>query len=118
MTDLGKICRNVENNIKDCHAVFLESNHDKKMLKEGPYPKFLKERIRGKGGHVSNKEAVSAVLQSDNENLKHLILSHLSENNNTPKKALESFSVLKENKKINAKISISGRYKPTKIFEV
>ncbi len=117
MTDVGEACRNVKKNIKDSDFLLLEANHDLEMLEKGFYPDFLKRRIKSSKGHLSNKEAALTVLEYANENLKHVLLSHLSENNNTEEKVLQEFQLLKERKDLNAKIDISSR-QPTKLFKV
>ena len=62
----------------------LESNYDPDMLANGPYPEFLKERIEGPGGHISNFEAAEVLKSSATKRMKWACLAHLSEDNNTP----------------------------------
>ena len=57
MTDIGSVCENVSGYFSKCHAVFLESNYDDDMLTNGRYPEYLKQRIRGTHGHLSNAQA-------------------------------------------------------------
>ena len=87
-TDLGYVTEEVANAIKDCHTLYIESNHDVEMLKRGPYPYFLKERILSMTGHISNKECAALAVQLAQRKTKNFILAHLSEQNNTPSKAL------------------------------
>lgn len=87
-TDMGYMNRRLLRNLLGCRTVLLESNHDLKMLAEGPYPYYLKERIAGEKGHLSNRTAaISAVLLAEYGTEK-LLLGHLSQENNTPAKAL------------------------------
>ncbi|MFZ5998674.1 MAG: MBL fold metallo-hydrolase [Nitrospirota bacterium] len=88
MTDLGHVFDGMVNVMPTLDAVFIESNYDPEMLKHGPYPAFLKKRIEGEGGHISNKEAAELLLTG--KRLKWACLSHLSEQNNYPKLALET----------------------------
>ena len=86
-TDLGHRFAGIETWISDLDGLYLESNYDPTMLAEGMYPSWLKRRIRGKGGHLSNFEAAELVRDTA-EQLQFLILSHLSENNNEPELAM------------------------------
>src|SRR6185436_15468757 len=61
-TDIGLPCENVIHHFQQCHAAFLEANYDEKMLEEGSYPYYLKQRIQGDKGHLSNKQALELFL--------------------------------------------------------
>jgi phosphoribosyl 1,2-cyclic phosphodiesterase len=87
LTDLGHAFPGLPETLATLDAVFLESNYDEEMLARGPYPPALKARIRGPGGHLSNEEAAALMATSGN-NLRWACLAHLSEQNNTPEKAL------------------------------
>lgn len=86
-TDLGHPFRALTDWFPDLDAAYLESNYDPEMLERGSYPEFLKHRIRGSGGHLSNREAADLVERFGSPRLKWLALSHLSEENNTPQLA-------------------------------
>ncbi len=88
LTDLGHVFKELFPVIASLDAVFIESNYDPEMLSNGPYPAFLKKRIQGPEGHLSNREAAE-LLQSGHK-LKWACLSHLSEKNNTPAVALKT----------------------------
>lgn len=88
MTDLGHVFDGLEQTITTLDGVFMESNYDPTMLAEGPYPAFLKRRIKGPGGHLSNIE--SAELLRSGGRLKWACLAHLSEQNNHPELALRT----------------------------
>jgi phosphoribosyl 1,2-cyclic phosphodiesterase len=83
-TDIGGNCENVIHNFKECHAAFLEANYDEEMLDKGRYPYFLKNRIRGGHGHLSNKQALALFVEHKPSYMSHLFLSHLSKDNNCP----------------------------------
>lgn len=83
-TDIGGHCEHVANNFKQCHAAFLEANYDEEMLNSGSYPYFLKNRIRGGNGHLSNKQALELFKMNKPSYMSHLFLSHLSKDNNCP----------------------------------
>src|SRR6267154_2864449 len=83
-TDTGRHCEHLVKSFQQCHAAFLESNYDEVMLETGSYPQHLKDRIRKGFGHLSNKEALQLFLTHRPPFMSHLILSHLSANNNRP----------------------------------
>jgi phosphoribosyl 1,2-cyclic phosphodiesterase len=87
-TDLGHVFEELVSVIASLDAVFLESNYDPLMLAKGSYPPFLKKRIEGPEGHISNKEAAQLLLAG--KRLKWACLAHLSKNNNHPTVALET----------------------------
>lgn len=83
-TDIGVPCQPLIDHFSQCHAAFLESNYDEQMLEQGRYPTYLKQRIRGGKGHLSNQQALSLFLAHKPAGLKHVLLSHLSKENNNP----------------------------------
>jgi phosphoribosyl 1,2-cyclic phosphodiesterase len=87
-TDLGYVSSELFSIASTLDALFIESNYDPSMLDNGPYPVFLKERIKGPEGHLSNID--SAELIQAGTRLKWACLSHISDNNNSPEKALET----------------------------
>ena len=112
MTDIGLKCSNVIAHIKDADAIFLESNYDDDMLKTGHYPAFLKARISSDLGHLSNTQAGLIALEHASPRLKHVFLSHLSENNNTPELAFHTFNnLIKQRKDLKPELFIASRHK-------
>ena len=83
LTDLGRPCDNVKHVIQHSDVLLLESNFDEEMLQKGRYSFFLKNRIRSGWGHISNDTALQLLLENRTPRLKHLILGHLSGENNT-----------------------------------
>jgi phosphoribosyl 1,2-cyclic phosphodiesterase len=83
-TDLGVATTMVRTHLQDCSLLVLEANHDPEMLMGGPYPWHLKQRIKGRQGHLSNPEARELLAELRHGELKHVVLAHLSETNNTP----------------------------------
>jgi phosphoribosyl 1,2-cyclic phosphodiesterase len=92
LTDIGSNCIHVISNFKQCHAAFLETNYDERMLEEGGYPYYLKKRIRSDKGHLSNDQALELFLKHKPKFMSHVLLSHLSKSNNCPQLAHELFS--------------------------
>ncbi len=84
VTDLGYLPENIRSAMRGCDTLALESNHDVEMLRTGSYPLYLKERIRGKYGHLSNEECAEAAVELAQSGAERIILSHLSEKNNRP----------------------------------
>lgn len=113
-TDIGFPCEHVIRNFKQCHAVFLESNYDEEMLETGSYPIQLKNRIRNGKGHLSNRQALELFMQHRPSFMSHLLLSHLSAENNSQKIVKEIF----QEKAGNTKIIIASRSKETKLYQV
>jgi phosphoribosyl 1,2-cyclic phosphodiesterase len=89
-TDLGIVTNLVRVSLKGCHGLVLEANHDVNRLLEGPYPWFLKQRIRSAHGHLSNEDACNLLEALHHDGLRCVILAHLSETNNHPDLVLES----------------------------
>ena len=83
-TDLGVATRLVAERLKGCRVLILESNHDEEMLRDGPYPWHLKQRIRSNHGHLSNAASAQLLQSLLWEGLEAVFLAHLSETNNRP----------------------------------
>ncbi len=84
LTDIGSACEHVKRNFSLCDAAFLEANYDEEMLEKGRYPVYLKNRIRSDHGHLSNIQALELFISHKPEKMSHLLLSHLSQDNNNP----------------------------------
>lgn len=84
ITDIGHITDQVREEVNHANYLVLESNHDTEMLMAGPYPAYLKGRISGPTGHLSNKEAAQLLAQFATPALRHVWFCHLSEENNHP----------------------------------
>jgi phosphoribosyl 1,2-cyclic phosphodiesterase len=84
LTDLGYVPESVKHHLKGCHFLLLESNHDLEMLKVGPYPWSVKQRVMGRNGHLSNDMAAAFVTSGVEWDLHTLVLGHLSDHTNHP----------------------------------
>jgi phosphoribosyl 1,2-cyclic phosphodiesterase len=113
-TDIGIACDQVIRYFQQCHAAFLEANYDEDMLTNGSYPSYLKRRIKGGTGHLSNAQALQLVLSYKPRFMSHLLLSHLSKNNNNPKLVEELFNQHAE----NTKIIVASRNKETPVYHI
>ena len=113
-TDIGAPCENVRHHLGRCHALFLETNYDEKMLWEGRYPWPLKKRIGSDHGHLSNDQAFELLRDYSGQQLKAVFLSHLSAENNTREIALNRFEELKD--KFN--IHLTSRYEAGEVIHI
>jgi phosphoribosyl 1,2-cyclic phosphodiesterase len=113
-TDIGSPCSQVIHHFGQCHAAFLEANYDEHMLKVGGYPYYLKKRISGEKGHLSNRQALELFIKHKPSYMSHLFLSHLSKNNNCPNLVSELFN--KHAGEI--KIIIASRYEETAVYNI
>ncbi len=92
LTDAGETTPHIEAILSGCDALVLECNHDPDMLRDGPYPPMLKQRVAGRFGHLDNSMAARLLASLDSSKLQHLIAAHLSEKNNTPALARAALS--------------------------
>lgn len=113
LTDIGRPCDNVKHVVKHSDVLLLESNFDEDLLENGRYPYFLKNRIRNGWGHISNKTALDLFIQHRTPRLKHLILGHLSRENNRVDLVEDLFAPHCE----DIKLSIATRYAETELFD-
>ena len=113
-TDIGNACNNVTDGFAQCNAVFLESNYDEAMLLNGKYPYHLKQRIRGGQGHLSNTQAFELFTGCRSPFMSHLLLSHLSRENNTHEIVEGMFQPHAK----TTKVVIASRYKETAVYEI
>ena len=88
MTDTGYVNTKYFKQIKNLDVYLFESNHDIEMLLHGPYPKWLKDRVMGEYGHLSNIDSAIYLAKNIGPNTKKILLTHLSHQNNTEEKAL------------------------------
>jgi phosphoribosyl 1,2-cyclic phosphodiesterase len=86
-TDLGYISPNVKAQLQGLDLLLLESNHDLEMLRDGPYPWSVKQRVLSRVGHLSNEAAASFLEDGYDGQAAYIILAHLSESNNLPELA-------------------------------
>lgn len=113
-TDIGSACEHVEHHLGQCHAAFLEANYDAGMLERGRYPLYLKRRIRGMEGHLSNDQALDLFINHRSARMKLLVLAHLSAENNHPDLVQNIFSINSN----GVKIVVASRYEETAVFYV
>jgi len=116
MTDLGHVFKDLVHIVSSLDAVFLESNYDPAMLAEGRYPAYLKQRIKGPKGHLSNQEAAELLGRAAGANrLQWACLSHLSEENNSPDVALRTHREVFAD---DLTLYVADRYQASSIFTI
>ncbi|MCH8266511.1 MAG: MBL fold metallo-hydrolase [Acidobacteria bacterium] len=117
VTDLGYIPENVKYYLRGCHCLVLEANHDLEMLRNGPYPWFVKQRVMSRDGHLSN-HALSNFLSNDFDGTAQvLVLAHLSECNNHPEIArMAATSALEAQNGRETRLAVSSQQQPTEMF--
>ncbi len=113
-TDIGLPCKHLIHHFKLCHAAFLEANYDDDMLANGSYPHYLKTRISGGKGHLSNAQALELFVKHRPGHMSHLLLSHLSKNNNNPELVQQLFD--KHAGPVN--IIVASRYQESALFSI
>ena len=120
-TDLGHMNDNILSELKESSFILLESNYDPEILKVSKYPFRLKTRISGPKGHLSNETAGKTISLLMKNNLKEVMLGHLSKENNFPELAYQTVAeeLMNSNNDINSiKLSIASRFNPTKIINL
>ena len=94
LTDTGHITPHIEASLAGCHALVLECNHDEEMLRTGRYPLSLKQRVGGRVGHLSNRQAAELLASMDTSLLRYIVAAHLSKQNNLPELAAQALSAV------------------------
>ena len=118
-TDLGHVTPRLRKKFQDADALVLESNHDVQMLKDGNYPYFLKKRILGMQGHLSNEQSAEVLANVISQKTKHISLAHLSQENNLPEKALEeSKKAIKSVTRRRIEVAPASQFEISKIIKV
>ncbi|MES2458784.1 MAG: MBL fold metallo-hydrolase [Bacteroidota bacterium] len=113
-TDIGEACEQLAFHFRQCHAAFLEANYDDELLEKSAYPYFLKKRISGGKGHLSNQKALELFNTHKPSFMTHLLLAHLSKDNNDPVLVSELFSTHAQ----NTEIIIASRYEETRVYAI
>lgn len=113
-TDIGRPCQHLSWHFRQCHAAFLEANYDEELLENGRYPYYLKKRIRGGEGHLSNRQALELFLEHRPVHMSCLILAHLSKENNRPELVHDTFSA----HAAQTRIEVASRFEETPVYHI
>ena len=118
VTDLGCYDQSVVDNLSDLDAIMVESNHDLNMLQVGPYPYNLKMRIWGNNGHLSNDTCGKLLSEIVSDKMKHIVLGHLSGENNYPDLAFQTVRNELESTSDDLNIKVAARKEPSVRIEI
>lgn len=115
LTDLGHVFDDLVSVMPSLDATVIESNYDPQLLSRGPYPEFLKQRIQGPGGHLSNVESAQLVRDVAHGRLQWVCLAHLSEENNAPDLAKRTHRQIYGSQ---LPLHVASRYQASEVLEV
>ena len=119
ITDTGYINQKYFKILSNNNLYVLESNHDIKMLMDGPYPYYLKQRVQGDKGHLSNKQASDYLCKFIGDNTRKIVFAHISEHNNSYEKVIETFNEeLSKNDMKFDDVLIAKQNEVTEVIEV
>ena len=119
ITDTGYINQKYFKILSNNNLYVLESNHDIKMLMDGPYPYYLQQRVRGDKGHLSNKQASDYLCKFIGDNTRKIVFAHISEHNNSYEKVIETFNEeLSKNDMKFDNVLIAKQNEATEVIEV
>ena len=122
ITDAGRVTDEMAQYIGGAHYLVIEANHDREMLRQGPYPYYLKERIANGNGHLNNEACGEAIARHMGQHLRYVWLCHLSEENNHPELARKTVETVLRSYGIIAgkdlQLEVLKRTTPTGIFDL
>ena len=116
-TDLGYLTESVKYHLRRCNLLLLESNHDLEMLKVGPYPWSVKQRVMSRVGHLSNQHMSDFLMQDFDGAATRLILGHLSDNNNHPEIVRLMATQALERRGLATPLDIASQTKSSEVYQ-
>ena len=114
-TDTGKVTHLMRQRLAGCTGLIIEFNHNLQMLKNGPYPPMLQQRVRSSHGHLANEDAAEFMQTLMHQGLEIAVLAHLSETNNTPQLAMEAARTVLADQP-DSLFVLAGQSSPTQLF--
>lgn len=121
-TDVGFVTPDIRHFLSEADHIVVESNHDVDMLMNGPYPQYLKKRVRGEGGHLSNKECAELIHDIFHRSLRHVFLCHLSHENNDPDLAYRTAARALQSEGVSVGedvvLSVLMRNSPSRVYDL
>jgi phosphoribosyl 1,2-cyclic phosphodiesterase len=118
LTDIGHMPESVAQYLKNSNVLILESNHDLEMLRVGPYPWSLKQRLMGRFGHLSNTGVAQFIREQFDGTASHLMLAHLSERNNHPAVARQESMKALRDCGYNTTVTLTSQQYPTAPIQI
>jgi phosphoribosyl 1,2-cyclic phosphodiesterase len=116
--DIGRISAGIRHLLRDCDCLIVEANHDEMMLRTGPYPPSVRQRIAGSGGHLSNRAAAELLVDLLHAGLRTVVLAHLSGRCNSPQLAGATVSQELATRGFSGNILVARQRDPLPVFEV
>ncbi|HLI86567.1 MAG TPA: MBL fold metallo-hydrolase [Bryobacteraceae bacterium] len=116
-TDLGYMPESVKYHLRRADLLLLEANHDLDMLKVGPYPWSVKQRVMSRVGHLSNLVMAEYLGQEFSDRATNLVLGHLSEQNNHPEIVRDLATQALDERGLRTRLTIAGQHEPTEVFQ-
>jgi phosphoribosyl 1,2-cyclic phosphodiesterase len=113
LTDVGHLPDTVAESLREADVLILESNHDLELLRVGPYPWNLKQRLLGRHGHLSNTAVARFLREQYDGRASHLMLAHLSEQNNHPELARQETLKALRSRALTSTVILAGQQQPT-----
>ncbi len=120
-TDSGVFTTKMQEALHNVDCLVIEANHDLEMLTKGTYPWYLKKRIAGANGHLSNEDAGQAILRTIGDCTREVILAHLSKDNNRPELALSTIRDILEKNRVDLEkvnITVAPRYQSSLLLKI
>lgn len=117
-TDLGRATTSVRAALRECHFLILEANHDEVLLREGPYPWSVKQRIAGSRGHLSNRLAADLARELHHPDLAGVLLFHLSQRCNEPERARSRVEKALRQEGFDGELDVAVQEEPSRLFDV
>ena len=117
VTDLGYIPESIKFHLRHTDLLLLEANHDIDMLKVGPYPWSVKQRVMSRVGHLSNHVMAEFLAEDLDSSTNNLVLGHLSEQNNHPEIARMFAAQALEGRGLRTRLTIAGQHSPSEVFQ-
>ncbi|HEX2778452.1 MAG TPA: MBL fold metallo-hydrolase [Gemmatimonadaceae bacterium] len=114
--DLGAVTAEVRQAVRDVDVLVIEANHDEGMLRSGPYPRYLQNRIASRTGHLSNRASAALCADVAHSGLNHIVLAHLSETNNDHGLATQTVSRALGRTRFNGRVSTAAQHAPVGPF--
>ncbi len=117
-TDTGHASRLISRRLSNCDALIIEFNHDPVLLKNGPYPPSLQQRVRSNIGHLANNDAAHLLASVRHDRLRRVVLAHLSETNNRPELAYREAIAALGGESAELVIEPADQHRPTRLFDL
>ena len=117
VTDLGYVPESIHFHVDGAHVLLMESNHDLEMLRVGPYPWSVKQRVMSRMGHLSNLSLCEFLRERFDDTTPHLILGHLSEHNNHPEIVRAMAAAVLEERGLTTTLEVASQHQPGTVFQ-